>query len=496
MSWPLLLSFGWVLIVGRLAGALILRTSCGLFGEEQPTDRRALIMLPLVTIPVIACFELTGYGLAVAMHESVKMPQGFSFLHWARLPLGIQWIVLGHLPFGAKWFTVITSLCLAGILMVAWLQCKFRVGLGIFLVQWVVNFVALALVSQLAFFLLPLVERTVGLPQDVTAYLAPQAPNPAQGTHPANQKDLGGKYSQLKRELSGETHPAAGAPAPGSPPEANNPERGQNPVETNPLARFISNENKEAVESWGKSLTQLLDQMRHGAEPLVESISQSAEPITRHLPAPVNHFMDHQGGWWLVITVAFLVTVLYIRHLVNRLRKLFKKKKRKASDTWNKDLSFALGDLGPMVYAPGHTQATVRGIPARLRFAVLCPGSRDMGKLEEHNLEGLLDQIMPGLFQAVESDVPFIKVWEENFAGTKGFASLFHNLVRIPGPPKRPTKWVLVAGTVVFSPTEKVHLGLAFETEKATNMRNISVEKGNWLDLLGTMESTKTAARV
>jgi hypothetical protein len=49
---------------------------------------------------------------------------------------------------------------------------------------------------------------------------------------------------------------------------------------------------------------------------------------------------------------------------------------------------------------------------------------------------------------------------------------------------------VVVAGTVEFGPTDKVHLGLAFQTEKATSLRNLTVDgkTTRWLDVIGTTQ--------
>ncbi len=504
MPWQLLLIFAFVLVVGLAVGALILRTCCGLFGEEQPSYKRALLMLPLVTIPVLLTFEVIGYGCARAMHESLQIPVGFSFINWLRLPMGIQWEVLGKLPF-LKWISVVIPLCFAGIMMVAWLNCNFRIGLGIFVVQWILNFLAIALIGQIGFFALRLFHNTIGVPEDVAAYLTPHVPvpghtateKPGEGENSPTGPPQGGRFSRLKTTLTGATAVAghdASAVQPdlskGTPDGAETGAPGASP-DPQAVHQFLTHED---LQSWGHSLTESLDHLRHGAEPLVESVSKAAEPVTRHLPSGVNQFLDHQGGWLILIGLAFVITVLYLRHIVNRVRKLMKRKGRKASDNWNKELSFALADLGTNLHPSGPIQASVQGIPARLRYVALCAGGKDVEPLNENSLEGVLDQILAGLYDAVSPDEPYVKVWETTYGGTLGFAAMFHHLVVIPGPKDKASKWALVAGTVKFGPTEKVHLGLAFELARPASLRNVTVKDGKWLETIGTIANRESAA--
>lgn len=502
MPWPLILILGLVLVGGLLLGALVLRTVCGLFGEEQPSYKRALLMLPLITIPVMLCFEVIGYGVAKAMHESFQIPPGFSFLNWIRLPIGIQWEVLSKLPL-LKYVAIIIPLCLAGFLMVAWLNCNFRIGLGIFLVQWVINFLSLAFISEIGFMLLHVVQGTIGLPEDVVAYLSPQSAIPGHvvaqtnqrtGSQPAEVENqasappppTGGRFSTLKTALTGAAA-LAGHDGSGEKTDLSKTgsESAEKPGDTNPVNQFLNQDNHQVMQSWGHSMAEALDHLRHGAEPLVESVSKSAEPITKYLPEPIHHFLDN-GGWWIIIGIAFVVSLLYLRHLVGRIRHLMKPKKRKASDNWHKELSFALGTMGEPLHPVGPVQATVQGVPARLRFVALAAGGKEVEPISENSLESVLEQILGGLYGAVSQDEPFVKVWETAYGGTLGFAAQFHNLVKIPGQANKPSKWVLIAGTVKFGPTEKIHLGLAFQTAKPTTLRNITVRNGNWLEVLGT----------
>lgn len=483
MPWIVLAVVVLVLLFGTFLATLILRTSCGMFGEEQPSYKRAFLMLILITIPVALCFEGMGYGAALAMHESLRLPPGFSFINWLRLPLGIQWQALGTVPL-LKYVPVVVSLCLAGVMMVAWIQCTFRKGLLIIATQWLFNGLAFAILAQVGMFTLSAYDRMVGLPPDVKEYLTgqhvtAQAPaDAAKNPHGPPPREVG-KFHNLKADTKAHTEKDA---------TKEDPAKGEN--KPSPISAFLSEDSRETVRSWGHSFVEFLDRLRHEADPLIDTIRNHAHPVTQHLPEFVNNFLDNQGGWWILIGLTILICFLWIKSTIKRIRRLTKKKSRKASDTWNKDLAWPLGGIGEIVHPVEGVQLTVKGLHARLRAVVICPATKETQSPSEHSLEGIFEQIEAGMSRTLIQDQPLIRIWEPTFGGPQAFASLCHNLVTIPGPKGKPSKWVVVAGTVEFGPTDKVHLGLAFQTEKATSLRNLTVDgkSTRWLDVIGTTE--------
>jgi hypothetical protein len=483
MPWIVLVVVVLVLLFGTFLATLILRTSCGMFGEEQPSYKRAFLMLILITIPVALCFEVMGYGAALAMHESLKLPAGFSFINWLRLPLGIQWQALGTVPL-LKYVPVIVSLCLAGIMMVAWIQCTFRKGLLIIAVQWLFNGLALAILAQVGMFSLATYDRMVGLPPDVKEYLTGQhvgaaaAGDTAKNPHGPPPRD-GGKFHNLKENSKAHAKQ-----------ESTNQDPEKDEKKLSPIATFLSGDSQETVKTWGHSFVEFLDRLRHEADPLIDTIRNHAHPVTQHFPLFLNNFLDNQGGWWILIGLTILVCFLWVKSTIKRIRHLTKKKTRKASDTWNKDLAWPLGGIGEIVHPVEGVQLTVKGSPARLRAVVICPATKETQAPGEHSLDGIFEHIEAGMSRTLIQDQPLVRVWEPTFGGSQAFASLCHNLVTIPGPKGKPTKWVVVAGTVEFGPTDKVHLGLAFQTEKATSLRNLTVDgkTTRWLDVIGTTQ--------
>ncbi len=489
MPWVVLCVVVLVILFGAFLATLILRTSCGIFGEEQPSYKRAFLMIILITVPVVLCFEIIGYGAARAMHESLKLAPGFSFINWIRLPLGIQWQALGTLPL-LKWVPVVISLCVAGIMMVAWIQCTFRKGIMIVFVQWIFNGVALAILGNVGYFALGTFDRMVGLPPDVKEYLTGQhavAQDPKAKTDPKSPPPRdGGKFHNLKAAHKATTAPVHSDPnAPKSAPSDPAADH-----KSNPLSTFLADHSSDSLRSWGHSMVEFLDRMRHEADPLIDTIRNHAHPLTQHFPSGVNHFLDNQGGWLILIGLTVTICFFWLKRTVGRFRKITRKKKRKASDTWNMDLAWHLGELGDVVHPIDGVQLTVKGMPARLRAVVLSPGTKETQDITDRSLDGILDFIQEGMSKTLLQDQPLIRIWEPAYGGSKAFANLCQNLVTIPGPKGKITKWVVVAGTVEFNATEKVHVGLAFQTEKATTLRNLTVDGQTikWQDAIGTTE--------
>jgi len=511
MPWVVLFVVVLVVLFGTFLATLILRTSCGIFGEEQPSYKRAFLMIILITVPVVLCFEIIGYGAARAMHESLKLAPGFSFINWIRLPLGIQWQALGTLPL-LKWVPVVISLCVAGIMMVAWIQCTFRKGIMIVFVQWIFNGVALALLGNAGYFALGAFDRMVGLPPDVKEYLTSQHvahPDAKAKADPklAPPRD-GGKFHNLKTAHQA-TLPVAGPQshepmsvagpqshepmsAPGT--QSHEPMSAPNDPaadhKSNPLSTFLHDNPSESLRSWGHSMVEFLDRMRHEADPLIDTIRNHSHPVTQHFPIFINNFLDNQGGWLIIIGSTVTICFLWLKRTVKRFRKVTKKKRRKASDTWNMDLAWHMGDLGDVVHPVEGVQLTVKGMPARLRAVVLSSGTKETQPITDRSIDGILDFIQEGMSKTLLQDQPLVRIWEPAYGGSKAFANLCQNLVTIPGPKGKSTNWVIVAGTVEFNATEKVHIGLAFQTEKATTLRNLTVDgqTTKWQDAIGTTE--------
>lgn len=487
MPWVVLFVVVLVVLFGTFLATLILRTSCGIFGEEQPSYKRAFLMIILITVPVVLCFEIIGYGAARAMHESLKLAPGFSFINWIRLPLGIQWQALGTLPL-LKWVPVVVSLCVAGIMMVAWIQCTFRKGIMIVFVQWIFNGVALALLGNAGYFALGAFDRMVGLPPDVKEYLTSQHvahPNAKADPKLAPPRD-GGKFHNLKTAHQA-TLPVAG-------PQSHEPMSAPNDPaadhKSNPLSTFLHDNPSETLRSWGHSMVEFLDRMRDEADPLIDTIRNHSHPVTQHFPPFINNFLDNQGGWLIIIGLTVTICFLWLKRTVKRFRKVTKKKKRKASDTWNMDLAWHMGELGDVAHPVEGVQLTVKGMPARLRAVVLSSGTKETQPITDRSIDGILDFIQEGMSKTLIQDQPLVRIWEPAYGGSKAFANLCQNLVTIPGPKGKSTNWVIVAGTVEFNATEKVHMGLAFQTEKATTLRNLTVDgqTTKWQDAIGTTE--------
>src|SRR5262249_25016939 len=117
--------------------AFLLRATCGMFGEETPSFRRAIFLTWLITPAGYFTLGLSGYGFARFMQErslGLVLPPDYSYLHWLREPLWLKWHVLGLVPM-IRYLPIVFALCVGGIVEVIMLKVPFRMGAMIFFLQ-------------------------------------------------------------------------------------------------------------------------------------------------------------------------------------------------------------------------------------------------------------------------------------------------------------------------------------------------------------------------
>jgi hypothetical protein len=198
----------------------------------------------------------------------------------------------------------------------------------------------------------------------------------------------------------------------------------------------------------------------------------------------VQRFLDG-GGWWLVIGAVVLVALLWLRGLWRRLSQALRRRRRKKARPRKivpQNLREDLTVLGEGFTEEGPQQVTVKGLPARLRLAVLAAGSRDLGALDEEAADRVLDWISPGLAEAAAHDYPAVRLWPPSYT-EEGFQHTFAANVAIPEPRGRRSHWVLVSGMTQMG-KHKLHVGLAFHTAEPNSLRHLRVHEDQWLDVL------------
>jgi hypothetical protein len=217
-------------------------------------------------------------------------------------------------------------------------------------------------------------------------------------------------------------------------------------------------------------------------------------PVTKHLPQPVQDFLD-KDGWWWVLGGGALVVLLWVRSLVRRLTGAGhkpKKKKRKKGKASPVKLREDLNWLGEGFSAAGPQQLLVKGLPARLRLVILSMGNKSGGELSEEMADRVLDEMMPGLAEVTSNDSPAVRVWPA-YLSSDGFALAVEGNLVFPEPKGMKSHWIVMAGEVRIGRL-LIHVGLALHAEKANNLRFVKVKGERWLNSLAVAKVKEPAA--
>ncbi len=105
----------------------------------------------------------------------------------------------------------------------------------------------------------------------------------------------------------------------------------------------------------------------------------------------------------------------------------------------------------------------VQNQPGRLRLVVVAPVGRRT--VEVNEIEGMLDELVPGLGAIIRQDRPRIRVWPPQLS-QQGFGPTFGRLTHRPEPVGKPSPWVLAAGPAKAQ-GQPILVGLAIKIEQA-----------------------------
>src|SRR5262249_53345352 len=79
---------------------------------------------------------------------TLRVPSGYTYSQWFWEPLHLKWHILGLIP-GIRLLPVGLGLVAAGLLQVFFLKVTFRIAVAIFVIHWLLNLVALVLLTFL-----------------------------------------------------------------------------------------------------------------------------------------------------------------------------------------------------------------------------------------------------------------------------------------------------------------------------------------------------------
>jgi hypothetical protein len=423
----------WLVIL--VVAAFSLRMACSLVRVSMPSWRRSFVSVLVVTLLAYLTFDFTCYLILRSLDGVyLRVPPGYSYALWFREPIGLKWAVLEHAG-PLKYLPFVFGLCAAGALQLVVLQAEvsFHFGLIIFLLQWAATVVA----GYILALLLGVALTGIGW--------TPQQPTVQ-----------------------------AGGPS---------------------ALQTIEQQVGDKVRDSTSHLAETAGNFRAQADSYLEDLKETTAPLTRHLPQPVQHFLEH-GGWWWILGFTGILALLWVRSIVQRLTGAFRRshrrkgKKRRAMSSrvrLREDLEF----VGEGFTEIGPRRVVVKGLPARLRLVILSPGTRDSGELSEEMADRVLDWIKRGLAEVASYDTPGVRVWPP-FYGSEGFANALQSNVPLPEPKGTKSHWVVVAGEVRIG-RGLIHVGLVLYAEDANSIRFIRVKDERWLDSLAI---EKTPAEV
>jgi hypothetical protein len=472
----------WLLVI--LIGAFCMRMACSLFQADIPSWRRAVISVVVVTFLAYLTFDFTAYLIMRSMQDVVfPVPPGYGYNFWFREAIGFKWMIIS-LAGPLRYLPIIFAFCVAGMLQVVVMQAEvtFRWGLLIFVVQFGATAAAAYVLSLVFGFALDAIGWT---PQPVTV-----PPSSAHAQGQTSPKDGGGKFAKTKDKTSGKkTSGKSSAVASAKGPSGNKGPAGPSSLQA-PEPNAAGQQEKPMA-----SVKEAAQNLKNYADSLLEEVKEELEPVTKHLPQPINDFLDG-GGWWLVFGVVGVIALLWLRAMVRKLRgamTLPRKKRKRGPKTRSIaiNLKESLALIGEAMTEEGPERITVNSVLARLRLVVLSVGAKNAGELHKEMADRVLDWIKPGLAHAASPDYPAVRVWPPFFS-SGAFAHAVQANVVFPEKPGEQSPWVVLIGQVKVGQA-LINVALGLHADEPHTMRIIKVAGNQWLGVLGVQKPRQPA---
>jgi hypothetical protein len=252
----------WLLMIPIAIFVLVRVTA--FWAEAGPgTVGKAARAILVMGAAVFLAYDFSGYVFARMMQDpglGISFPPNYHYWNWICEPLGLKWHILSFLPM-IRYLPVVFGLMAGGIVQVMMWRIPFRVGMIVFLSQIMLDVFAMALLSLVFSFFVGVHE---GSARDAHA-------RPRAGNYASNQ--------------SGAAVPAT------------------------------LQEMQQRIEELGKEQGPFFRRLwGHWASVngLLQPVYDFCEPVTRHLPLPVQDFLNG-GGWLLVLAGVVAVWRLWPR---------------------------------------------------------------------------------------------------------------------------------------------------------------------------------------
>jgi hypothetical protein len=254
----LLMIFYWLLMIPIAIFVLVRVTA--FWAEEGPgTVSRAARTILLMGVAVYLTFDISAYVFARMMQDpqlGISFPPNYHYWNWIREPLSLKWHILGFVPM-IRYLPVGLALLAGGIVQVIVWKIPFRVGLIVFVSQLVLDIFAMAMLSLAFSFFVGVHEGGV----------AQARPRPRVGIYAGDQTAEAPASLQQMQQRVEDLGAAEG-----------------------PLFRRL----------WARW---------ESVNGLLQPVYNLLDPVTRHLPLPVQDFLN--GGGWLLVIPGLIALVKY-----------------------------------------------------------------------------------------------------------------------------------------------------------------------------------------
>jgi hypothetical protein len=185
------------------------------------------------------------------------------------------------------------------------------------------------------------------------------------------------------------------------------------------------------------------------------------------------------GGWLAILGVGGLLILLVLWLLLRGL--LGGGSRRKAQATPRPASAEDLEAIPPPPPHSGDMRVTVEGLPMRIRLVVVAPAGTAY-TIEPDAIPDILDQVVPGLGEAVKRDAPQTRIWPGQLS-YEGFANTFHRSTPISEGEKKPSRWVVLAGRADLE-ERKVLVGLALQAVTPNSVGRRTLKGHEWATIL------------
>lgn len=192
----------------------------------------------------------------------------------------------------------------------------------------------------------------------------------------------------------------------------------------------------------------------------------------------VQDFISTDEGRWACIgVVAALVFLLVLNSMLRRWR-------ASKQELPNLELLEELATYPPApTLATSQKQLTLYGLPVRIRLIVLGPLGKDSGQLDEHDVESILEKMVPGLKDRLSQDLPRVRLWPTQLSHA-GFVAAFRRNTQLPEGEARIRRWVLVVGKVLRDGSP-VAVGMALQSSEENTLGPVVLQHAHqWMEVM------------